>query len=387
MAYKHTFIKEAENPDNLYFDNFYFRYDNVYSVNIESNRVPKTTFLSHNPGDVVFGSDRFRVLVEDDLDADPMDINMRVWLSRDEYQDIDDDEIGIDIGNLRWTPGSFEWYWDITTWERDDGLYYFLVLPEDKFGDGILHNETYVYFDNDEIDNFVSQGEITSPSGGSTHILGDDITFMATASDEAEGVHSVHYKVDSGTWNSAYYSSFYQRWMWTWYDQTTTSSYTIYCRVTDDEGNQVIVDSVTITIDYGTILTHQITPVEYYSYSGTDTSGKYDDNSYFMTRFKGVGWGWWRSKTDFYFSSPALCLSTSVEIQITPCTPSVTLYIYFTDGSYETKGLLENTYNTQILTLSTQGKTINRIRVQHFVWWATYQRVYVDFIRVRYKVT
>jgi hypothetical protein len=385
FCFKHTFYRELDNTDNLYYDIFHLRYDNTYSVNIESNRLPTITFLSPNPGDQVSGTTRFRVLVNDDGD-DPIKINLRVWLSTDNIQDLND----MVIGNLRRKPHTFEWYWDIVTWQIDDGQYYIIILAEDEFGDTKWHDTTYFYFYNDDTDNTPSTGEILTPSNGDNKLLGDDIYFSAIAFDDAEGVYSVQFRVGIyGTWYNAMYNSLYQCWQWWWYDQPGIGSYTVYCRVTDDEGNQVIVDSVRFNIIYGTLETYRVRPVTYSYYWGGTTHGKYDDNIYYKVRTTGsIYWPYWnwKSVTDFYFRYIPQCISASVELQITPCTSDVKLYVYYVEGGSSIFYPKENTYSTQTF-YTISGKHIYRVRIEHSTWWCTYKWLYIDFIRVRYRVT
>ncbi|MFX0017246.1 MAG: hypothetical protein ACFFBT_08815 [Promethearchaeota archaeon] len=388
-GFKHTFYKEAENTNEIYFDVFHIRYDNTFSVNIESNRLPKINFLSPNPEEEVSGTTRFRVLVNDP-DDNPLDINLRAWLSIDDVQNMDDYEIGVDIGNLRREPNTFEWYWDIITWQVPDNKYYMIILTQDRFGDTVLNNKHFFYFQNDDIDNTPSTGEIINPSNGASKILGDDIYFSAIAIDEAEGINSVHFRVGvSGDWYSATYSSLYG-WHWWWYDQPGIGTVTVYCRVTDDEGHQVIIDSVTFNIVYGMSETYQVTPITYATYLGGTQQGKYDDNNYYRVCTTGlVFWGLyfnWKSETDFYFNPIPQLINIKVELQIAPCTSDVSIVVYYSEGGSSIFYPNENTYNTQSFTLPS-GKHVNRVRIIQSTWWCNSRWLAVDFIRVRYRLT
>lgn len=365
----HSFTPVGTRP----LDYFFYIIENPFSTYLLAEQQPVATIIDPLPEAILWDTVGVSIYGQDNSEV----VDARLWVSSDASLNEQADTEIIDIYQLHIDD---YWFMGFDTRDFSDGTYYLFAKVYDRFGmDGISPAVVEVEFENN------GWGQIITPSEGEIKLLGDDIYFTANAYDHS-GVDSVQFRIGtSGSWNNAYYDSLLQRWTWIWY-YSTLGTHTVFCREIDTFGHITEIDSVTFHVDYGTILTHQIIPVQYSTYSGTTTSGKYDDNSYFGVRCTGIGWGWWRSITDFYFNPVSICISTKVEIQITPCTSDVTLGVFFTDGTYDILNPVENTYSTQSFTLPSQGKTINRIRVIHTVWWATYQWVYIDFIRVLYRI-
>jgi len=361
----HSFSPTGSRP----LDYFYIVTENPFSTNLLAEQDPVATIITPTSSSTLWDTVGVTINGEDNSEV----VNAKFWVDYTEI--INPYTIHLDD----------YWFTGFDTRDFSEGTHTLSAKVYDRFG-AFGQTSIPIVIEND------GWGQITSPSQGETELYGDNLYFLADVYDHS-GVDLVQYKIERITgeywatsWINAYYDTLFQKWRYIWYDQPSTGTYKVYCREFDTFGRVTDIDTVTFEVDYGTILTHQITPLQYSAYSGTTTSGKYDDNSYFGVRCTGIGWGWWQSYTDFYFNPVSTCISNKVELQITQCTSDVILRIYFSDGTIEYLYPSETQTTTQTLSLANQGKTINRIRLIHKVWWLTYQWVYIDFIRVLYRI-
>ena len=364
----HTFTQIDDRPLNY----FFYIFENAFSIYLLPEQEPVATIQDPSPGATEWDYTCVIIHGEDNSEV----VNARLWVSSDASLNEEYDTEIIDIYSIHLDDN---WFISFNTNDFSDGTKYLFAKVYDRFGmDGINPAMIPINIEND------GWGNIIYPTQGETKLYGDDIYFAAVAYDHS-GVDSVQFKLDSGSWQDAAFNTLYQQWILIWYE-STLGTHTLSCREIDTFDRATVIDSVTFYVDYGTILTKQVSPITYSDYEGGTTEGKYDDDIYYRVRCTDIGWGWWESYTRFYFDSYTQLITTKYELQILPCTPLVEVRTKYTDGTLTGwTGLSTTISSIQSVNLD-PNKKVNYIEIHHLVWWETYQWLDVDFIRLRYRI-
>ena len=370
----HSFTPVAGQSRPL--DYFYFVFENSYSTNLVAEQDPVATIVSPTSGSTLWDETEVQVNGQDNIEVE----SASLWVSPSPYY--------VEYAEIQ-NPTRIDnnWYFEFDSRNFEDGTWYLHAIVYDNYGGSGMTNFS-VEIKND------SWGQITRPTASSTKLYGDDIIFSATANDNS-GVSSVKFQVErisgspwSSPWNNAYYNELlYQGWYWIWYDQPSTGTYKLHCKIIDTFGYETEINSVVFYVDYGIMYTTSVQNIKGVYQVGGTTEGKYNDDVYYGIKTDADGWLWWRSITRFNFNDPGgAVVSTHFEFQIQPCTSELLVRIKYIGDSSVGGWIVKSYSSSGIQSVSLDAnKRVQYVEISQHVYWTTQTRLWIDFGWVRYR--